>query len=50
MTNGIRIALTAALAILAAAITAFSAGVQIVRVHDVAETAQARAVWFATHA
>lgn len=34
---------------LAAAITAFSAGVQIVRVHDVAETAQARAVWFATH-
>ena len=35
---------------LAAAITAFSAGVQIVRVHDVAETAQARAVWFATHA
>ncbi len=33
-----------------AAITAFAAGVQIVRVHDVAETAQARAVWFATHA
>ncbi len=35
---------------IAAAITAFAAGVQIVRVHDVAETAQARAVWFATHA
>lgn len=35
---------------LTAAISAFSAGVQIVRVHDVAETAQARAVWFAIHA
>lgn len=35
---------------LSAAISAFSAGVQIVRVHDVAETAQARAVWFGTHA
>lgn len=34
---------------LTAAITAFAAGVQIVRVHDVAETAQARAIWFATH-
>ncbi len=32
---------------LAAALAAFDRGCQIIRVHDVAETAQARALWLA---